>query len=483
MRHVRNVLQSVSILMLLFVGIFLSASFLLLYRLSDLMNFFGDAGWFYLSARDMLLGKGIPLVSITASHTWLHQGPFWTYMLGLALWLGKFNPVSGAYLAVCIGLATIVSLYVLGRQLFSEKIALIASALSTTSPLALIHARMPYHTMPIPLFSLVYFFAIFKFISGEKRYFPMIFLLLGVLYNFELATVMLAAPLCIVLGYGVRKKTSWIKSLRRKDIGLAILAGLIPMLPVVLYDTTHGFKQTVIYAGWLVYNAFRALGLPFFPHSHVSQSINIFQFTFTLLQRLVFLPNGFIALGILVAAIVFACYMLYQQNEAGKVDKALLLVTLWFVSSIILYLGNKTASEAYVPVFFPAIFFLLANLFAFIIKQQKIGGLFFLILLMGLNVQSLLSHNYLMDEPGGYGVTFAEKETVMRNVLNTVHGGKYQLIGLGKGSQFESFLMPYQYLGWYYGNPPSKGKGRTFIVEEQDTGVTLLQKQGKINHD
>lgn len=468
---------------LLLIGILVVALFLLLYRLQSTLMFFSDSGWFYLAARDMLLGKGLPLVSITASHTWLHQGPFWTYMLGFALWLGKFSPISGGYLAVSIGIVTIAMMYILGRQMFSEIVALTAAALYATSPLALIHARMPYHTMPIPLFSLLYFFALFKFIDGNKGYFPLIFLFLGILYNFELATVMLAAPLMLVLGYGIWKKPLWIKKLQKKDVGKALLAGLLPMLPVILYDTTHGYKQTVVYAGWLVYNALRSLGLPFFPHPPVTQPINIFQFTFTLLQRLVFLPNGFIALGLLVGAVVFAGYLLYQQYEAKRIDKALLLIFLWFVVSTILYFGNKTPSEAYVPVFFPAVFFLIATLFSFIIKNQKLIGLFCLILLMELNVHSLLSHNYLMDEAGGYGPTLAEREAIMRDVLNTVHGGKYQLIGIGKGSQYESFLMPYEYLGWYYGNAPAKGKGKTFIIVEKDTGVSLLQKQNKTNYD
>src|SRR5260221_5098084 len=51
--------------------------FLLFYRLSDLMPFIGDQGWFYMSARDMVLYRQMPLVGITSSHVWLHQGPYW----------------------------------------------------------------------------------------------------------------------------------------------------------------------------------------------------------------------------------------------------------------------------------------------------------------------------------------------------------------------------------------------------------------------
>src|SRR6185312_14686775 len=72
------------------------AAFLLFYKLNEFMSFIGDQGWFYISARDMLLTGQIPLVGITSSHTWLHQGPFWTYLLAFALKIGDYNPVAGA---------------------------------------------------------------------------------------------------------------------------------------------------------------------------------------------------------------------------------------------------------------------------------------------------------------------------------------------------------------------------------------------------
>ena len=49
---------------LLPVCIIIFSAIVLLYRLSDLMPFIGDQGWFYLSARNMLVHGNIPLVGI-----------------------------------------------------------------------------------------------------------------------------------------------------------------------------------------------------------------------------------------------------------------------------------------------------------------------------------------------------------------------------------------------------------------------------------
>src|SRR3712207_1657596 len=81
------------------------------YRLPELMAFQGDHAWFYLAARDMLQTGTIPLISIASSHPWLHQGPYWTYMLGVVLWVGNFNPIFGGYLTAVIGVATIGAIY------------------------------------------------------------------------------------------------------------------------------------------------------------------------------------------------------------------------------------------------------------------------------------------------------------------------------------------------------------------------------------
>lgn len=64
--------------------------------------FFGDIGWFYLSARDALLLGKFPLLGITASMTWLHQGPLWTYLLIPAFWLSDFHPLSPVILALIL---------------------------------------------------------------------------------------------------------------------------------------------------------------------------------------------------------------------------------------------------------------------------------------------------------------------------------------------------------------------------------------------
>lgn len=459
----------------LFLTLLLSGG-IMLYKLSSLMVFIGDQAWFYLAARDLLLGKGIPLVGIPSSHSWLHQGPFWTYLLAIVLWLGNFNPVVGGYLSVVVALATTFVMYFLGRKIFSDRIGLVASLLFATSPLVIFYARMPYHTAPIPLFTLLYFFSLYQWIRGKQIYFSLVLFFLAILYNFELATVILAFHFLLVLAYGLWKRKEWVMGLTQKIIGFAVLLAILPMLPVFIYDRTHGYKQTIVYAGWLVFNAVRTVARLIGLQEKPEQSFDIFSFVHMLLTRLVFLPNGAIALLLLGISTIVTVSLLLKQYKKKQIDSSLILLLLWFLLGVGIYVGNRVPSEAYTPILYPAIFFMLAIAFDRFMRFRSLLTTLILGSIMLLNVLFLLKHNYFMSDPGG--ITYSQRSDAVLEILQKVDGKPYQLIGRGSGSQFESFLMPYEYLGWFYGNPPDgKLASFQFIIEERKDTLIVKEKQ------
>ena len=147
------------------------------------MIFFADQAWFYLSARDALLTGHLPLLGITASITWLHQGPLWTYLLIPGLALTNFHPLSGSILAIIFSLPTPLLLYFFAKRLWGKSAAVTAVLLFTLNPwFLLVHSNLAYHTTPIFLFTLVFFWCLIKkhdFLTG---------LFLGLLYQLHLLT-------------------------------------------------------------------------------------------------------------------------------------------------------------------------------------------------------------------------------------------------------------------------------------------------------
>ena len=154
---------------ILWLAIVLGA-FLRFYDLPNRMPFIGDQAWFYLAARDALLGRGLPLLGITASITWLHQGPLWTYLLVPLI----AHPVLPAILTSIMGVVSVYLIYFLGGWP--------ASLLLAALPLSVLQSRMPYHTSLIPLFSIILFLLLRRhrdFLAG---------LFLGLLYQLHLLT-------------------------------------------------------------------------------------------------------------------------------------------------------------------------------------------------------------------------------------------------------------------------------------------------------
>ena len=140
------------------------------YHLPSHMPFIGDQAWFYLSARDAFLGRGLPVLGITASITWLHQGALWTYFLVPLI----AHPVLPAIFTSVVGLISIYLISILGGWP--------ASLLMAILPLSVLQSRMPYHTSLIPLISIIYFLLLRRhrdFLAG---------LFLGFLYQLHLLT-------------------------------------------------------------------------------------------------------------------------------------------------------------------------------------------------------------------------------------------------------------------------------------------------------
>ena len=449
--------------------------FLRIYKISDLMVFIGDQGWFYISARELLVDGKIPLVGITSSHTWLNQGPLWTYALAIILFLFNFNPIGGAYLSILLDFLTILVLYKLGSELFSKNVGLVTACVYAVSPLAVIHARMPYHTSPIPLLVSFLLLALYRLKKGNVYYFPIVIFLLSFLYNFELATFILVFVLFCFIGHDLVYKKLWVsKLLERKNILLSIGAFVVPMLPILIYDFNNGFKQTIIFLLWIPYSVLK----PFFIQSAES-SFNGFNtmlhFIYEYNKRFIFLPNGYIALIISLSSIFYIFFKTYKDIRKKKSTSYIFILFCFLVPLVGLFV-NKTPSEAYLPMLFPMLAIIVGVGIDKLLSVNKLIVIVSVLFVLA-NSNSLFSKNYLLSQSYGYGVPFAERLRVIEKIITDTDNKKYQLIGMGEGSKFESFIMNYKYLLWWRSKSEQSKEivDKTYYIEEKN-GTILLSE-------
>lgn len=444
---------------ILLFSILTVAAFLRFYRLNELMPFIGDQGWFYLSARDMILYNNIPLVGITSSHTWLYQGPLWTYILGILFLIFNFNPIVPAYFTAGCGIFTVWLIYKIGKKMFSQKAGLIAAVSYASFPFIIINDRMPYHTSLIPLFSLLFVYAVFRWVSGEVRFFPLSVFFLAVLYNFELATQVFWAVVLGILVYGIWSKKMWsVDVFKKKLLLFSLLAFIIPMLPIIIYDFFHGFKQTIVFGLWIAYKMGKFLEVNKF-----SALIVIF------------------FLSTLLAIVIRKKKILFFLNKIliGNTGIVVIIISI-FIPFLGIYV-NQQFSDAYKPVFFPT-FVLIIGYFASLIffnadnKYKKLIGCLFFITVLFVNSFLSIKNNFGMAK----GYSFINRIEAAKNIIKNVDKREYNLEGAGFGSQFESFTMNYAYLTWWLGHGVSdKPQRLKFIIQEDLSGIHV----SKLNYD
>ena len=389
-------------------AILLLSIFLRFYRLADIMTFIGDQGRDYLAARDWLLGGQIPLVGIPSSVPWLHQGPFFIHLTALALKIGQFNPVAPAVLTATLGVLAVYFTYRVGGKL--------AALIMATSPLAVIHSRMAYHTSPIPLLAVLYIWAM-----KEKRLGWSLFLA-ALLLQFELTTL----PLLILA-------IVWFWPKRKQLIRWSPVV-LLPFIPKIIYDFSHGFIQTLGFGAWASYRT-ATLWRSFGQIGSVSQTV------FGYWQKFIAFDQPLVAavLGLALIALIWRQKLL-----------------LWFlVINLFAFYVHGGPSEAYFPVLFPV--------FALALGKLKGKWRLALVVLAIYNSWFLFGHNFVT-----YGQTLSQRLQAVYLIKHLAPTNVGVNLVNHPSNEFASYLDNYRYLLWWRGIKLDEAGRKIMIYDGPD---------------
>jgi hypothetical protein len=145
------------------------------------------------------------------------------------------------------------------------------------------------------------------------------------------------------------------------------------------------------------------------------------------------------------------------------------------IISVIGIIATKTASDAYLPILFPVITYVTALFFDSILLMKKNSAIFIWIIIgviTFMNGYILIEQKYFVAK----GYMFTDRITAAKKIVSEADGRRYNLIGKGVGSQFESSTMNYEYLTWWIGNGPShKPQVLQFIISEDKTGIAITK--------
>lgn len=435
-----------------------------LYELPNLMPFIGDQAWFYLSARDALTQGNIPLVGITASRTWLHQGAYWTYLLVPLLKLGAYNPVVPAYFTAILGSLCTVCIYGVLRSLNEKRTAFIGALLYATSPLVIMSDRMPYHTSPTPLLMVGIYFTLWKIIQGQTKFWTVLIALLAMMHNFNLAGMSVIYFIGGVAFIGAVTKQAWITQIPRQIYLHSILVWSILTMPFIVYDVSHGFPQTLKFFAWLIMQPFSLLTGSSSSYSEMAAFMAVSA------QRLIFFPSAALSLIILGLSLMFALWYSLRYVKTWK--DPLIYTVLWTLCMILVVTAGKTPSHAYIYTLYPLVIMLLAQVLGVLIHVLEKSKVFVigLVCIVGvINCWTLVQSNYLMGVRGGYGAPLSARIKLAQTIIDDAEGASYSLKVVGPGANFSSTPMYMEYLTWWLGNAPTAGESKKiYEIFEQD---------------
>lgn len=443
---------------LIFLTIFLLSLFINTYKLDQLMLFIGDMARDYLVARDFIIYGTIPVVGIPSSVVWLHQGPTSVWLIALSLAVTNFNPIAPAILFGFINAVTSGLVYFLGKNYFNRVTGFISAVLFLSVPLAVVNARMPYHTSLVPFFAVLFFLLLPYEIKSKKTPF-LLGLLLGLLLLVELSNIVVVGVLVLVLAIYKQKQ-----SLKRMFVFL--LGFLVGILPFTIYDFTNGATY-LKFPAWILYRLVRSL-----TGNSTDDKGLVTDFMPTLYQQISgsILPNLPIAsVLIFIAAMILILIKFAKNKKMGD-----LILTLWIAVPLFGFLAHNSPGTAYFSLLYPA-FSLLTGYFlhsAFKLKTAVL--LCFIIALLNLNflfsnsffVNTNSKNNPMPPTNYSFGNTYLQSKEASMAIIEASKGSEITLKPEGIIKLYKTSLDPYKFFIWRFGGKLSDN-GNEYIVSEK----------------
>jgi 4-amino-4-deoxy-L-arabinose transferase-like glycosyltransferase len=377
--------------------IILLSAFLRLYRIGDYMTFLGDEGRDLLEVRKILSGHPV-LLGPRSSAADFYYGPIYYYMITPFLLLFRYDPVGPAVFVALLGIITVYLIYHVGKELLSENAGLFAAALYSVSPLVIAYARSSWNPNPLPFFSLLILYCIYKAVKKNSR---KLFLLTGVLMGIAIQLQYLALFLDVIvilfifIGLIASKQSRRILIIVR-NYTLLVLGFLVGWSPFLMFEIRHGFPnfktiiqfiffsnadKVYITGGGFIQNieiVFFKLFARLVTRFPPPESVNV---NLSLILRAWQITT--IILGIIAVISIFKL----------KNKLSILLFSLWFFIGIFLFgFYKKTIYDYYLGFMFPLPFLLIGNLSAKIFESKMLkvyGKLIALVLFLILFIFNL----------------------------------------------------------------------------------------------
>ncbi len=384
-------------------------------RVYDLPNraiVFPDAGRDLLVAAQAVEDKTIPLLGIPSSVPRFKQGPLTIWLQMVIFQVGGYDLTLYSLVFAGIGILAMVLIYETGIVFFNRRVGQIALILLAFSPMAIAHSRMPYHTTPIPLFTIGYWWGLQTYLQNKKWGLFWAALSGALLFQFELSMfpVLLAIPILMVI-----KKHSLLRSWQQLVVGFGL-----GLLPQIISDLQNQFSQLGGFAVWIGY---RVVSF-FVPSQHslgVSKVATFIDGLTTFAPRLWAVDVAWSNWVLLIMLIGCGGVLIRKWWATRSSSDGLLLLLTGLIS--VGYFVHGSPSEAYYPIYFVLLPLVIGAGLQLQRAHLYIGWTAGLLGLGLLNLNTVLRHNFFVSTSYtyNYGPAYFEQLQIARGVRATVN--------------------------------------------------------------
>ncbi len=452
--------------------IVVAATLLRTWNLTTHMIFFGDAAHDMLSAATAVQTHSLPLLGIASSVPRFHQGPLTVWLEMVIFLLAGYHTIAYGFIFALISVLAVIFLYEIMTVYVNKESGLIAATLLAFSPLAIASGRTPYHTTPIPLFLIVYLFALMNLWKHKKASVFFAVLSFCLLFQFELAN----APLLLLIPFVLWRSKYKIEKKFWFTTALQACAGvLLGLLPQLMYDATHGFAQLGGFATWVAYRCVAFFG---YKQQHVF-SVHQFATTLSILRmffgRIWNVDNPFISILFVILFIAGIASVFWKLKNQHKQPLLIEVSAIAAVLLLISYIVHGVPGEAYFsPFFVLSAVMVTTGITAFknkFLHQQF--GLLITALLIGyafINTLQIFQANFFVSTTNNFNYSYSLAE--QRDVVNTLLLATKQHIRFKTTQQEGQFSNYFDNLRWLLaekGLQEDQKNGQDFYIETKDS--------------
>jgi len=408
MRRILNILTKNYLVL---VGTLLVGVFLRFYKLTGFVTFLGDQGRDAIIIKRILTLEHLPAVGAPTSIGQVYLGPFYYYFIAPWLLLFKLQPIGLAFGVAFISSLYLLINYLIVKELFGKKIALISTIFISFSSIMIDFSRFSWNPNLLPLFILLTIYFVTKSLKEKKWYY---FALSGAFLSFSIQlhylALFLIPPISLIMGYFLINNFKNIKKIIF-NFSLLIFNFILFSSPLIIFDLRHNFLNSKLFlalfksSGSSLLTKFNSLFDSFY-------YLNLYSFNIDLSKFFVYL------------LLLFLFIILFTLMKKASNLRTFLFIFLLAVLGMSLYSGPR--HPHYFVVLYPFYYIIISHFLAFPEKSrwEKYLTIIFVIGFIFLNFQK---YTFLRNPPNNQ---IALAKNVAKKIYDNVKSKKYTVTAL-----------------------------------------------------